>query len=339
MRTSQRFWSGVCLVATVGTSLVFGLGDVVADEADPKAQAQALFLDGRKAIDADDWSTGCPKVRQSVELFAVANSHFTAAQCDEREGHLAAALEHWERGLGLVDASDQRAKVAKESIAGLETRVPRIRVLIPPMAIGANIWLDDVELAPAVLANPLRVDPGKHVFVVRKQGRQDNRKEIVLAEKERTEFVANIGPEEKPVAGPAASGSVAPVGSQSTPPNGASAPMHPRKLAGFVVGGIGVASLLVSAGTGYGASNLHESLDKLPCGRDGTGPCPADDVARYKGLFAANAVTFGVGLAGVGAGIIMILTAPKNSKPEASTLSLVPMAVPGGDGVALSGRF
>ncbi|HRI68336.1 MAG TPA: hypothetical protein PK156_29105 [Polyangium sp.] len=339
MTTSQRFSTQVCLVATTVASLVLGHGHVVADEVDPKAQAQALFLEGRAAIDANDWDTGCPKVRRSLEVFAVANSHFTVALCDEREGHIAAALEHWERGLGLVEPSDQRAKVAKERIAALDPRVPRIRVVTPPGAIGASIWLDDVQLTPAIMANPVRVDPGKHVLVVRKKGREDNRREILLEEKERTEFVATIGEVAKPDSAPVSSATTAPVASSSSPPIRPKPPMHPRKFAGFVIGGVGVASLLVSAGTGIGALEAHGALEEQKCGANGTGVCPKDEVSSYKGLFAANAVTFGVGLAGVAAGVVLILTAPKNSGSDTSKLSLTPIAVPNGNGIALSGRF
>lgn len=339
MRTSPHLRPRVCLAAMVGTLLAFVWGDVIADELEDKTRAQTLFLEGRKAIDQNSWDVGCPKVRESLALFAVANSHFTVAQCDERDGHVAAALEHWERGLGLVDATDKRAKVAKERITDLEARVPRIQVVIPPASTGASVWLDDVKLAPAVLANPLRVEPGRHVLVVRRKDRQDNRWEIDIAEKERTEFVANVGPAGTPGPVPTSSASAVPAGSSSAslpPSTPSSAPMHPRKTAGFVVGGIGAATLLVSVGTGIGTSSVHGSLQEK-CGDSGS--CPADEVSQYKNLFMANAVTLGIGLAGIGAGLALILSAPKNTKETTSNTAIVPLAVPGGAGIGLSGRF
>ena len=332
MKTPLRFRLGVCLVGTLIASVAVGFGDVSADEPDAKSRAQALFLDGRKAIDEGNWDAGCPKVRDSLELFAVANSHFTVAQCDEREKHIAGALEHWERGLGLVDASDARAKVAKERIAALDPRVPRIRVVIPPASAGASVWLDDVKLEAAVLGTPLRVEPGKHVFVVRATGRQDNRKAIDIAEKERTEFVANIGAPGTPGPLPTGSSSAAPLPTNSSPPT---PPMHPRKVAGFVVGGIGVASLLVSAGTAFGVKSQFDSMET--CNK--TKSCSATEISKYQSLYIANAVTFGIGLAGVGAGLILILTAPKAAESKPAEAAVVPLVVPGGAGIGLSGRF
>lgn len=330
MTRSRRFHVRVCLVGTLLATFSLRFDDVVADEPDTKTRAQELFLDGRKAIDDGDWTTGCPKVRQSLELFAVANSHFTVAQCDEREGRISGALDHWERGVALVDdRNDPRTKVAKDHIAVLEPRVPRIRVVVPPASASAVILMDGSELAASTLVAPLRVEPGKHVFVVRARGRQDFRREIKVGERERTEFVANVGA--PIVSGPApsatGSGTTAPP-DEPVPP---SAPMHPRKVGGFVVGGIGAASLLVSAGTAFGVQAAAE------CKKSGS--CTADEISKFQSLYIANGVTFGVGLIGVGVGLAMILTAPKTVDKNAAHVFVVPFGVPAGAGIGLAGRF
>lgn len=323
----------VCLVACILTPVGLIPGNVMADEQRDKALAQQLFLEGRQAIDADDWKTGCPKVRQSLDLFAVANSHFTVAQCDEHEGHIAAALEHWERGVALVDdRNDPRTKVGKDRIAALEPRVPRIRVVMPPKSNLSIVTLDGADLTPSMIVAPLRVEPGNHVFVVRAPGRQNARTEINVAERERTEFVANVGAPKVSDVGPVASSTASVKNVEPPPP-----PMPGQKVAGLVIGGIGAASLLVSAGTGAGALSAHNELDELRCADKGT--CPADKVSTYQSLFLANAVTFGVGVVGVGAGLILILTAPKASVDGSVNARVVPLAVPGGAGIGLSGRF
>lgn len=302
-------------------------GDVSADEPDAKTQAQTLFLEGRKDLDENKWDVGCPKLRRSLELFAVANSIFSVAQCDEREGRTATALEHWERGVVLVDdPKDPRTKVGKDRIAALEPLVPRIRIIVPPESAGATILLDGTALASGVLATPLRVDPGKHLFVVRANGRQDNRKEIDIAEKERTEFVAALGPVDTAGPGPTGSATV-------PPPPPPPPPMHPKKLAGFVVGGIGVASLLVSGGTAIGVATMED--DAIECNK--VPDC--DALKTYKQLYIANAVTFGLGVAGVGAGLYLILTAPKNAEANKTGAVVVPLVGPNGSGIGLSGRF
>lgn len=335
MVTSSRVRIGLGIVATFVASYALGFGDVSADENDDKARAQALFLDGRKAIDAGDWATGCPKVRQSLDLFTVANSHFTVAQCDEKDGHIAAALDHWERGAALVDdRNDPRTKVANERIADLEPRVPRIRVVVPAASSSAEVFLDGTKLEPAALVAPLRVDPGTHIFEVKAAGRQDVRREIKIAERERTEFVAKVG--EPNVVGPVPTGTgtvVPPPGTGAPPPS-----MPPMKAAGFVVGGVGVASLVVSAITG----GLVLSVDgQLECKTPPCAPVPnrAELVADYQSYVKANLATFIIGLAATGGGLAMILAAPKKAPAEAPKAVFVPMVLPGGAGIGLSGRF
>ncbi len=297
-------------------------GDVSADEPDAKTQAQTLFLEGRKDLDENKWDVGCPKLRRSLELFAVANSIFSVAQCDEREGRTATALEHWERGVVLVDdPKDPRTKVGKDRIAALEPLVPRIRIIVPPESAGATILLDGTALASGVLATPLRVDPGKHLFVVRANGRQDNRKEIDIAEKERTEFVAALGPVDTAGPGPTGTATV-------PPPPPPPPPMHPKKLAGFVVGGIGVAGLVAAAGTAITLQGLHEK------------GCPnCAELDKYQKYYIANTVNFGVGIVGVGVGLFLILTAPKSADANKPSAAIVPFVGPNGSGIGLSGRF
>jgi len=311
---THRIRFSVCLIGTFVVSLVAGFGSVTADERDDRSRAQSLFLEGRKAIDAGNWKDGCPKVRRSMELFAVANSHFTIAQCSEHDGRIAPALEHWKRGLALVDQNDARAKVANERIALLEPRVPHIRVVVPSPSITRVIHLDGVELSAEALSAPLRVDPGKHVFVVQAEGYQELRHEVDIGETERLEFIAKVGPTRE--------------GTSS----------HPRRVAGFVLGGVGVAGLLASAGTAYGVHSVDGDIETCLI-QECTVADRAEKVDRYKSLLVANTVSLGVGLAGVGAGLILVLTAPKTSGDKPADTAVVPLFVPGGAGIGLSGRF
>ncbi|HVK70299.1 MAG TPA: hypothetical protein VM694_37855, partial [Polyangium sp.] len=213
----MRRLRGACLVAaSLGLALVIG-GAAYADETDDKARAQKLFVEGRKAIEAGDKAVGCAKMRESMGLFAVANTLFNVAQCDEGEGKIAAALEHWERGLALVDAKDARAKVAKERINTLSPRVPRLRIVVPVGQPVSAVVLDGTELAPSTLSAPLYVEPGSHAIVVRATGRPDRKHELTLAEKERTVFVASPAAPAAPAAVGSSSATVVPTATARAP--------------------------------------------------------------------------------------------------------------------------
>ncbi|HRI71377.1 MAG TPA: hypothetical protein PK156_44395, partial [Polyangium sp.] len=181
------WFSGLVLASVLCT---FGAGDARADESAAKKRAQELFTEGRAALDKGDKAKGCALMRESVTIFAVANTLFNIAMCDEDEGKIAAALEHWERGLTLVDPNDPRAPVAKEHIATLGARVPRLRIVLPKDKQVSAVLLDGQPLAPSAYVEALKVEPGKHVIVVQSPDWQDRQHEVVLAERERTEVIA-----------------------------------------------------------------------------------------------------------------------------------------------------
>ena len=60
--------------------------------------------------------------------------------------------------------------------------------------------------------------------------------------------------------------------------------MHPRKVAGFVVGSVGVASLVVSAVIGTKVSSEHELLTKMGCDKIGNN-CTSTAADKYKNLY------------------------------------------------------
>ncbi|MDI3287439.1 hypothetical protein [Polyangium sp. 15x6] len=312
---------------------------VAADE-DPKARAQKLFFEGLADIEAGHKQAGCTKLRESLSLFATPNTLFNVARCDEDEGRIAAALEYWQRGLSLIDAKDPRAKVAKARIDALDTRVPRLRVLSPEGQVSGAISLDGKDLGPSKLEAPLRVEPGKHVIVVRAPGREDKRYEVDLAEKERTEVVAEPGPEVVPVDVPKPPPST---NSSAQVPPPSPTPASGRRTAGFVVGGVGLLGI-VAAGITGGMLVARDAQIMNDCDENGVCVKGSDGYALSQAsgpLLVGNAVAWGVGIAGIGAGLALVLTAPSGKAGEARgrEASIAPLAVQGGGGLRISGRF
>jgi len=309
---------------------VFLPGVAPADEAaERKEQARKLFVAGQAALNKGDKATGCAKMRESMELFAIANTLFNVARCEEGEGKHVAALEHWKRGLSLLDAKDARTPVVKKSITALENRLPRVRVVIPPKWAPITVLLDEEELPAQRLEEPIFVDPGKHVFVMRKDGREDRRVELVLNDKERTEVVAEPGeplPAPVPTATASASASVAP----PPPPPG-----NGLRTGAFVAFGAGAAGF-IAAGVSGGMILSFDSKcrDKI---------CPLDvypDRGKQDTLLIVNTVGWGLGIAGVAAGAVMLVLSRRDARdPQAPQATVAPLVLPGGSGLGLSGRF
>lgn len=304
-----------------------------ADEAaDRKAEAQRLFAQGQAALDKGDTASGCVLMRTSLELFAVANSLFNVAQCDERDGKLASALAHWQRGLSLVDSKDKRVPVAKKSIEMLEARLPRLNIIVPPKYAPLEVLIDEEDITADKLAAPFFVDVGKRVITIRKAGYEDHTVEILLNERERTEVIAELGaPVAQPLASaiPTTSVSVAP-----PPPPG----MSPMKVGGFVALGVGGLGLLGGAITSGIISSQHGQIgDECPqkvCSTEGRSLIRSQET-----LLPLNATFWGIGIAGAAAGTVLLVISGRAGKDERKTPVVAPLVLPNGGGIGLSGRF
>lgn len=291
------FWAALAATLAVAPT------PAEAGEGDAKAKAHRLFLEGVGALDKGDFAAGCAKLRESLDLFAVANTLFNVAKCDEHDGKLATALSHWERGRALVDAKDPRAPIAVRRILALEPLVPRLSIVIPQAQPPGTLLLDGVELDPEALAEPMRVDPGKHVLTVRIPGRQEGRHEVELAEKERTEVVATPGPKAADAA-----------------PNAPKAEATPLRTGGFVALGVGGAGLITGAITG---GVLLAS----------------DSRTQTRTLVPVTAVALGVGAAGLATGIVMLMLSRPSAGGTKHGAMVAPLIVNGGGGVGLAGSF
>lgn len=295
-----------------------------ADDAEArKAEAERLFAAGQAAFEKNDSAQGCALMRESLGLFTVANTLFNVAQCDEKDGKLKSAYDHWHRGLSLVDPQDQRVPVAKKSIEVLEARLPRVHVIIPANVGDVHVLIDDVEIAPDKLAEPLRVDPGKHAIVFKKDGHEDKRVELALDEAERTEIVAEVGK--------AVEKGPDPVLPKVKPANGG------LRTGGFVALGLGGAGIVGAVITGALVVSKQKAIDaqcpNFACTAEGL------DLVEQRGpLVVTNAVLWGVGIAGVGAGVAMVLVSARKGGDTRAVVT-TPLVLPGGGGIGLSGRF
>ncbi|HRI64492.1 MAG TPA: hypothetical protein PK156_09635 [Polyangium sp.] len=317
----------MCCAATVVPGVVRG------DEAaDRKAQAQRLFAEGQTALDKGDATSGCLLMRESMDMFAVANSLFNVAQCDEREGKIAKALEHWKRGFTLIDATDKRAPVVKKAIEELEVRVPRLTILAPATLVPLEVLLDDQLVPLDNLTAALFVEPGPHVVIARKGGYEDGRIEVQLKERERAEVMAKPG---SAIAAPNPTASA----TASTPPPVVPPPVKtsPLKIGGFAALGVGAAGLLGAVITGGVISSRHDDVE-ASCPNKKCTPDGLSLLDSQKTLVSLNTAFWGVGIAGGAVGAAMlILSSSKTRDDKAATIT--PVISRDRFGIGLSGRF
>lgn len=159
------------------------------------AASVELFRQGRAAFDARDFPTARAWLLESAKLNPRVGTFVSLAECEEAVGLLASARAHWQQAAELATAQgDGRADFARQHLASIDPRVPRMTLRLPSDApAGTTIRVDDVELGAASLGIAIPMEVGKHVLVVLAPGLEPARQEIDLAEAQSQQVALDVG--------------------------------------------------------------------------------------------------------------------------------------------------
>jgi hypothetical protein len=286
-----------------------------AESTEKKDAAEKLFVEGREALALGDQALACARFRSSVALFPVPNAVANVARCAEREGRPIEALRAWEQVTGMLPDGDERLGPARERVAALAARVPRLVLGLPAdLPADARILVDGTPLPRPAWSGPLSLAAGEHTVVVEALERQEQRFTITLTDGDRKELAVRAGP-----------APIAPIPPQ-TPvlPRTPAPPPAPSglRLAAYSIGGVGVAGLVVAGITG-GVLLARDAQIAGLCPEHACTPAGTTEIAGSKPLFVANTVAFGVGLAGVGAGSALLLISRRRAAPGTTVAPLV----------------
>lgn len=304
-----------------GVALVLALGVAPAASAEPAAdrKAEALFREGRALLERGDVARGCARLAASLEIVRRASTVLNLADCDERQGHLVSSVARWQQGIAMLPASDVRVAVARERLAAVRKRIPRVTVrLTGALPERGSVAVDGAPIPRAEVEGDHQLDPGPHELVATLPGRGEVRRSFTLEEAERRALVLDVG-EPQAVA-------VAP------PPRSSGG----LRTAGFVLGGVGLASLAVGAVTGA------LTIDKKRIVDENCTAAACNDVAREaatagKALSATSTITFVAGGALAAVGLTLVLVGGAAGKAPAAALGAAPLDH--GGAVALRGVF
>lgn len=293
-------------------SIVFALAlswATPAAAADPRAEE--LFREGRAAMETEKWDVACAKFEESLTLEASVGPLLNLAECREKQGKLARAYELWTRGLSSMPADDGRRPLAERKVADLERRVPKLIVTAPQ---GAKVFVDGVEVTPG---QPVRVDPGMRSVVV------------------------NVGEQSKTITAKVDEGNVVPVDGRPTaspaggPETAEDGPDYAPAIVAFAAGGAGLVGFGVTGILYLGESTTVDEQCSGGVCRTQEG-VDAGDARTTLGI--VNAISLGIGVAGLGLGTFFLVTAEDGEVEEPADAAHVRF-VPTPGGATFSGRF
>ena len=267
------------------------------------ATAEALFRAGREAMERGDYAQACSQFQESQRLEPAGGTAFNLAACFEKLGRVASAWKTYREAAERLPTGDARARVSEEQARALEGRLPKLTLRAEPSSGAIEVELNGVALGAATLGLALPVDPGEQRIVVRAPGREARELTVILAEGEKKEVVLSPGAPAVPSGAESASAKTAPV---SPPPadDGSG-----RRTAGWVVGGVGLAGLTVSLVTGMMVLDKKSTVDD-ECTDDLCSSTGADAASSGRTLSAVSTAAFVVGVAGLGVGAYLLLSAP-----------------------------
>ncbi|WP_434041903.1 tetratricopeptide repeat protein [Sorangium cellulosum] len=307
-------------VLALGGAVLLACPDASAQARDPAA-AEALFDAGRTALQAKDYDAACPKFRESYELDPAPGALLNLADCEEKRGRVASAWSIFRQLARDLPPTDDRRPIAQARATALEGRVPRLTIRLAPGApADTAVQRGGIPVGAGSLGAPLPVDPGEVHVTASAPGRTQKTFTVQLAEGAQTELL--VAPE-----APAAGGGAGPALPPKESPQGASSSTW--KTAGWISAGVGVVGIGVGAVFGLRAIGKMDDADPY-CNEKNV--CAAEGIRLQKqGATAGtiSTVAFLVGAAALGAGAVLVFTAP-SSGPASSAPRATLRVVPGG---------
>jgi hypothetical protein len=276
--------------------------------------AETLFREGRKALDAGDWTTACAKFSESQRLEPAPGTLVNVARCEERAGKLLMAVEHFRTAASGFTRAEAR-KAATDKANEIEGKIGKLTLSRKGLPDGARVRDGDAPVTQ--FETPQRVDPGTHTVTVEFEGHEAWTREVVVPEGGSVEVALEVGKKKAVNAPPSREPRLV------EPPKTGPSPLRPI---GIVTVGVGGAALIAGSVIGIlalgSSSTYKERCDaQNRCDQEGF-----DAASALKWQTPASTVLILGGAALVVGGAVLYFVAPKGSKPQPAQGFRAPLA-------------
>lgn len=318
-RARRSFFAIVLAAGVFGAPIFYA----PAAHADAIADAEELFRRAKALIAQGKHEEACPLLKESYRLDPGQGTLLNLALCHEQTGRVASAWGEFRAVEQQARVSSppklDRAELARQHAEKLEPRISRVRIVAPPeaKAPGLAVKIDGEERAE-LLWSGVPVDAGKRTVEVSAPGKKTKSFDITVEDGGSSQTVTL--PRLDDVASASSAPVVADRATGNAPAqNDAGADQASdgsgRRTAGFIVGGIGVATL--AAGAVFGVAAVVNNNKAQDCGTPCSGP-QAEESNRStdRALLFANVanVAIPIGVVGTAIGAILVLTSGPSQK-------------------------
>ena len=264
-----------------------------ADDADTRGRA--LYEEGKRALEASDVATACRKFEESYVVSGVPGALLSWADCEEKRERFATAMSLWKQGEAKVVGNEERQRYVRDRQLAVLPKVSWLELKLPEGRVdGLTVTLDGKPVD--VTKGALAVDAGEHRVSAEGAARTKNELIVEIGVGERKSAVLFSGVDVTQTPAPLVDTKPSTAQPVAPPAVNGSDSRLPLFVSGGVVGGVGVASFVVFGVTG--------GLILSTCGNIDL--CPASERGTVDALAITNAVTLGVGIAGVITGAVLL---------------------------------
>ncbi|WP_437330513.1 hypothetical protein [Sorangium sp. So ce381] len=288
-----------------------------------RATARSLAVEGQEALERKDFAAALDRFSRADAIIHAPTLLLGVARAQVGAGQWIAAQESYSRILreGAPEKSPEQffeaIAAAQRELDALAPRIPQVLIsVIGPDT--ATVTIDDAPVPRAALGVRRPVDPGDHVVRASAAGFAPIEVKVTLAEGA-SETVAL---ELKPAAPPPPVKPRPPVAPRPDQGASASGSGSSRTVLAIAALGLGGAGLAAGAVGGVLALGKHGDLsERCPGGR--CDPSLKGELDSYHAMGTLSTIGFAIGAVGVGAGTVLLLTAPRS--PQRAGISITPV--------------
>ena len=258
-------------------------------------QSDQLFGEGRELIKREDFKGACEKFEQAIALDPTAPGvMLNLGLCNEKLGKLKTSLK-WYRDAQIAASSAHLVdyeEAAKERTAALLPKVPNVKIEIGAVPPDTQIRIDGERIGPPDYGK-FDLDPGDHELEATATGKRTFKRSFSIKEGELQVPIAVTFEDT--------------VTTTVTIDEG-----RTRRIIAYALAGAGVLNMSLSGYLGW------KARDDWNGARDMGG-----DIDKYRSRQNVATGVFVGGVALVGAGVVLYLTAPKPEERQQTTFAPV----------------
>ncbi|MBI3203255.1 MAG: hypothetical protein HYZ29_17075 [Myxococcales bacterium] len=346
------------VLAAVALSFAVVAGAGVAHAGD-KALAETLFQEGRKLFDAGKLDAACAKFDASQRQDPSPGTLINLGKCNEARGKTATAWANYKEAESLarnMSRTEQESAAAARATA-IEPLLSRLEIKAPAQAIeGLAVKRNGVAISTDALGTASPVDPGEHEIEASAPGYKTWTSKVTVGKQKDSASVQIPDLEKGAEAAPAVAPPPPATGGEPPPSKGAAGASatadagsggSSTKTFGYVLTGVGAVALIAGGYFGYAASKQASDAknDDTLCPDKQCTPAGRDEIDAAEGKALISTIGVGVGVAALGTGIVLLVTAPSNkevatSKRRAlSAVRVAPFVDQKNAGLFVSGGF